>query len=127
MLVARQTSRPLFHSLPAGAKSNQFLQPPRQLSSHTQSSSLSRCVKYRSSDSAPELDTFSKNSGYLFELGESESESIIEYDIAKITDFYRRKPLVLFRRLFQISTTFGRWFALRYIDGLLGRADTMFK
>lgn len=35
--------------------------------------------------------------------------------------------MILARRLVQIGSTFGKWFALRYIDGLMERADTMFK
>uniref|UniRef100_A0A803M258 Protein kinase domain-containing protein n=1 Tax=Chenopodium quinoa TaxID=63459 RepID=A0A803M258_CHEQI len=38
-----------------------------------------------------------------------------------------RKPLILGRRLFQIGTTLGKWFGIRYIDGVMERADTMFK
>lgn len=73
------------------------------------------------------VDTFTEKSGYLFQLSESEAESLSEYDVARIGSIYRRKPLILGRRLFQISTTLGKWFALRYIDGLMDRADVMFK
>jgi aarF domain-containing kinase len=45
----------------------------------------------------------------------------------KIAAIYRRKPLVLIRRLVQIGTTFGRWFGLRYLDRVMERSDQMFK
>ncbi|XP_021729429.1 LOW QUALITY PROTEIN: uncharacterized aarF domain-containing protein kinase At1g71810, chloroplastic-like [Chenopodium quinoa] len=73
------------------------------------------------------VDLFTQNSGYLFKLSDSEAESLSEYDIASIGSIYRRKPLILGRRLFQIGTTLGKWFGIRYIDGVMERADTMFK
>ncbi|GAB2250883.1 hypothetical protein Droror1_Dr00017133 [Drosera rotundifolia] len=91
------------------------------------SSSRRRWLKYPTLVVASVVDTFSKNSGYLFELSESASGSIIEYDISNIIALYVRKPLVLMQRVFQIGTTFGRWFAMRYVEGLMGRADAMFK
>ncbi|KAK3018370.1 hypothetical protein RJ639_003960 [Escallonia herrerae] len=74
-----------------------------------------------------EVDAFTKYSGYLFELGASEAESPTEYDISKIASVYRKKPLIVLRRLFQIGTTFGRWFALRYLDKVRERSDLMFE
>ncbi|XP_057550217.1 uncharacterized aarF domain-containing protein kinase At1g71810, chloroplastic isoform X1 [Amaranthus tricolor] len=73
------------------------------------------------------VDTFTEKSGYLFQLSESEAESLSEYDVARIGSIYRRKPIILGRRLFQMGTTLGKWFLLRYIDGLMDRADAMFK
>lgn len=49
------------------------------------------------------------------------------YDPDKIALIYRKRPLLLLRRLLQIVSTFGRWFGLRYIDGVLRRSDSMFK
>ncbi|KAK2980507.1 hypothetical protein RJ640_022509 [Escallonia rubra] len=74
-----------------------------------------------------EVDTFTKYSGYLFELGASEAESPTEYDISKIATVYGKKPLIVLRRLFQIGTTFGKWFALRYLDKVRERSDLMFE
>lgn len=74
-----------------------------------------------------EVDTFTANSGYLFDLSASEADSLAEYSISRIAAIYRRKPLVVIRRLFQIGTTFGKWFGLRYIDRLVERSDEMFK
>lgn len=74
-----------------------------------------------------EVDTFTESSGYLFKLSESEAESLAEYDVARIGSVYRKKPLIMARRLFQIGTTLGKWFGIRYIDGVMDRADTMFK
>ncbi|KAG0477936.1 hypothetical protein HPP92_012655 [Vanilla planifolia] len=74
------------------------------------------------------VDAFTKYSGYLFENGVlSEAELLDEYDISAISAICRRKSLLVLRRFFQIGTTFGRWFALRYIDGLLERSDEMFQ
>ncbi|XP_072977975.1 uncharacterized aarF domain-containing protein kinase At1g71810, chloroplastic isoform X2 [Typha angustifolia] len=75
-----------------------------------------------------EEDAFTKYSGYLFEgTAASEAEFLVEYDLAAIAAIYRRKPFLVLRRFIQIGATFGRWFALRYIDSLSDRSDEMFK
>ncbi|XP_020080986.1 uncharacterized aarF domain-containing protein kinase At1g71810, chloroplastic [Ananas comosus] len=75
-----------------------------------------------------EDDAFTKYSGYLFEGGaSSEAEFLEEYNLLAITAIYRRKPFLVLRRFVQIGTTFGRWFAFRYLDGVLDRSDEMFK
>ncbi|GFP79015.1 uncharacterized aarf domain-containing protein kinase at1g71810 chloroplastic [Phtheirospermum japonicum] len=74
-----------------------------------------------------EVDSFTQFSGYLFELSSSEAESLTEYNISKIAAIYQKKPLILLRRLFQTATTLGKWFALRYYDGITERADVMFE
>ncbi|KAI6691161.1 hypothetical protein NL676_027989 [Syzygium grande] len=73
------------------------------------------------------VDAFTEKSGYLFELSATEADSLTDYDVAKIASVYRRKPLVLLRRFLQTATTFGRWFASRYLDGLMERSDQMFE
>lgn len=40
---------------------------------------------------------------------------------------YKKKPLILLRRLAQIGTTFGYWFGLRLADEALERSEQMFK
>ncbi|KAJ3705693.1 hypothetical protein LUZ61_009398 [Rhynchospora tenuis] len=73
-------------------------------------------------------DTFTKYSGYLFRNGaSSEAEFLTEYDVPAIARIYRRKPLLVLRRFTQISATFGRWFAQRYLDSVYERSDEMFK
>ncbi|KAJ4744993.1 Protein kinase superfamily protein [Rhynchospora pubera] len=73
-------------------------------------------------------DTFTKYSGYLFRNGvSSEAEFLTEYDVSAIAGIYRRKPLLVLRRFTQISATFGRWFAQRYLDSVNERSDEMFK
>ncbi|KAJ0975213.1 hypothetical protein J5N97_017178 [Dioscorea zingiberensis] len=75
-----------------------------------------------------DVDAFTKYSGYIFEGGaSSEAEFLNEYNIAAITAIYRRKPFLVFRRFVQIGTTFGQWFASRYLDSLQERSDEMFK
>ncbi|CAA6659539.1 unnamed protein product [Spirodela intermedia] len=74
-----------------------------------------------------EVDAFTEYSGYLFEGGASEADLLEKYDLEAIASIYRRKPLVVLRRLVQIGTTFGKWFAVRYLDGLMERSDEMFK
>ncbi|KAK8349271.1 hypothetical protein V6Z12_A06G131400 [Gossypium hirsutum] len=74
-----------------------------------------------------EVDSFTKKSGYLFQLSAFEAESLLDYSPSRIAAIYRRKPLILLRRLIQISTTFGKWFGIRYIDNLMERSDQMFK
>lgn len=73
------------------------------------------------------VDGFTERSGYLFELSASEADSLTDYGVSKIAAIYKRKPLILFRRIFQIGTTFGKWFGLRYLDRLLDRSDQMFE
>ncbi|KAF3976776.1 hypothetical protein ACB098_01G159400 [Castanea mollissima] len=76
---------------------------------------------------AADFDSFTERSGYLFDLTASEADSLTEYGVSKIAAVYRRKPLILFRRLFQTGTTFGKWFALRYLDRVYDRSDLMFQ
>ncbi|XP_030952092.1 uncharacterized aarF domain-containing protein kinase At1g71810, chloroplastic [Quercus lobata] len=76
---------------------------------------------------AADFDSFTDRSGYLFDLTASEADSLTEYGVSKIAAVYRRKPLILFRRLYQIGTTFGKWFALRYLDRVYDRSDLMFQ
>lgn len=80
-----------------------------------------------SASTSDDVDAFTKYSGYLFELSTSEAESLTEYKITRISAIYKKKPFVLLRRLFQIGTTFGKWFALRYYDSLTERSDLMFE
>ncbi|XP_022773460.1 uncharacterized aarF domain-containing protein kinase At1g71810, chloroplastic isoform X2 [Durio zibethinus] len=74
-----------------------------------------------------EVDSFTEKSGYLFDLSALEAESLIDYSPSRIAAIYRRKPLILLRRLIQIGTTFGKWFGVGYIDNLMERSDQMFK
>ncbi|EYU36535.1 hypothetical protein ABFS82_14G277200 [Erythranthe guttata] len=74
-----------------------------------------------------EVDAFTQSSGYLFDLSSSEAESLTEYNVSRIAAIYRRKPFILLRRLFQISTTLGKWFAFRYYDRITERSDLMFQ
>ncbi|XP_059279892.1 uncharacterized aarF domain-containing protein kinase At1g71810, chloroplastic isoform X2 [Lycium ferocissimum] len=76
---------------------------------------------------AREVDDFTKYSGYVFELNPSYEDSLTEYNIAKIAAFYQKKPLIVLRRLVQIGSTLGKWFAVRYLDTVNERADDMFK
>ncbi|WMV27143.1 hypothetical protein MTR67_020528 [Solanum verrucosum] len=76
---------------------------------------------------AREVDDFTKYSGYVFELNPSEDDSLTEYNIVKIAAFYQKKPLIVLRRLVQIGSTLGKWFAVRYLDTVNERADEMFK
>ncbi|KAL6269431.1 hypothetical protein ACE6H2_026342 [Prunus campanulata] len=87
-------------------------------------SSLFRCA---AGNDVVEVDAFTNKSGYLFELSDSDANSIEDYDISKIGAIYRRRPLILLRRLFQTGLTFGKWFAFRYIDNLMERSDQMFE
>ncbi|XP_031491835.1 uncharacterized aarF domain-containing protein kinase At1g71810, chloroplastic isoform X1 [Nymphaea colorata] len=73
-------------------------------------------------------DTFTKYSGYVFQgTAGSEAAFLEYYDTSRIAAIYGRRPFLLLRRLLQIVQTFGRWFAVRYIDGIIGRSDEMFK
>ncbi|KAJ7973980.1 ABC1 family protein [Quillaja saponaria] len=73
------------------------------------------------------IDAFTENSGYLFDLSAAEADSLTGYSISKIAAIYKRKPFIVIRRLFQIGTTLGKWFGLRYIDGLMERSEQMFE
>ncbi|KAI9199975.1 hypothetical protein LWI28_000963 [Acer negundo] len=76
---------------------------------------------------AREVDTFTEKSSYLFELSATDADSLVDYDLKKIASIYKKKPLILLRRLFQIGTTFGWWFGSRYVDQLMERSDQMFQ
>ncbi|KAF3445345.1 hypothetical protein FNV43_RR10521 [Rhamnella rubrinervis] len=117
------SSSSLFSSFPTVSKPQS---PPFSLlRSASRRSFSSRCVARRSS--GDDVDTFTQKSGYLFELSSSDADSLADYDVSKIAAIYRRKPFILVRRLFQIGTTFGKWFALRYVDRLMERSDQMFE
>ncbi|XVF63217.1 hypothetical protein PTKIN_Ptkin09bG0070000 [Pterospermum kingtungense] len=107
-------SVPPIHSFPAPPKLHFRSKPPP-------ARAIARAT------SRPELDAFTKKSGYLFDLSAVEAESLIEYSPSRIAAIYRRRPLILLRRLFQVGTTFGKWFGDRYIDNLMERSDKMFK
>ncbi|XP_056686628.1 uncharacterized aarF domain-containing protein kinase At1g71810, chloroplastic isoform X2 [Spinacia oleracea] len=118
-LLLRPPPPPLFHPLSGGC--------PKFNLSPTGSNNFRQLRTTSISASGDNVDSFTANSGYLFQLSELEAESLSEYDIARIGSFCKGKPLILARRLFQIGTAFGKWFGLRYVDGLMERTDTMFK
>lgn len=74
-----------------------------------------------------EVDSFTSKSGYLFNLSADEADSLSEYNFPRIDAMYKKKPLILLRRLAQIGTTFGFWFGLRLADEALDRSEQMFK
>ncbi|WZZ68763.1 hypothetical protein YC2023_080133 [Brassica napus] len=74
-----------------------------------------------------EADSFTSKSGYLFNLSADEADSLSEYNFPRIDAMYKKKPLILLRRLAQIGTTFGFWFGLRLADEALDRSEQMFK
>uniref|UniRef100_A0ACD5V0X2 Uncharacterized protein n=1 Tax=Avena sativa TaxID=4498 RepID=A0ACD5V0X2_AVESA len=75
-----------------------------------------------------EEDAFTRCSGYLFEEGmAAEGDLPTAYDINGIAAVYRRRPLLVLRRSLQIGSSFGRWFALRYLDRVNERTDDMFE
>ncbi|EOA33702.1 hypothetical protein CARUB_v10019887mg [Capsella rubella] len=80
-----------------------------------------------SSATSRDVDTFTSKSGYLFSLSADEADSLSEYNFLRIDGMYKRKPLILLRRLAQIGTTFGYWFGLRLADEALDRSEQMFK
>ncbi|CAN6555474.1 unnamed protein product [Malus baccata var. baccata] len=116
-------------SLPSSSLSPSAPNPLRRFSSSSfprprRCRSILRCA---AGNDVVELDAFTKKSGYIFELSAPEANSIADYDISKIGAIYRRKPLILLRRLSQIAFTFGKWFGVRYIDNLTERSDRMFE
>uniref|UniRef100_M4DHY7 Protein kinase domain-containing protein n=1 Tax=Brassica campestris TaxID=3711 RepID=M4DHY7_BRACM len=74
-----------------------------------------------------DVDSFTSKSGYLFNLSADEADSLSEYNFPRIDAMYKKKPLILLRRLAQIGTTFGFWFGLRLADEALDRSEQMFK
>ncbi|XP_075088911.1 putative aarF domain-containing protein kinase At1g71810, chloroplastic isoform X4 [Nicotiana tabacum] len=99
----------------------------RRLFQRRKVNSTSRCAALPVAAVAREVDDFTKYSGYVFELNSADEESLTEYNIAKIAAFYQKKPLIVVRRLVQIGSTLGKWFAVRYMDIVNERADEMFK
>ncbi|XP_019153084.1 PREDICTED: uncharacterized aarF domain-containing protein kinase At1g71810, chloroplastic isoform X2 [Ipomoea nil] len=117
-------SPPLFSTSSfSGYSSRRFFLPKRA----SFSSSNSRRLAPQLPAAVRVEDDFTKYSGYVFELSPAEEETLAEYNIAKIAAIYQKKPLLVLRRLFQIGSTLGKWFALRYIDTVSERADDMFK
>ncbi|XP_010415891.1 PREDICTED: uncharacterized aarF domain-containing protein kinase At1g71810, chloroplastic-like isoform X2 [Camelina sativa] len=80
-----------------------------------------------SSAASRDVDSFTSKSGYLFSLSADEADSLSEYNFLRIDGMYKKKPLILLRRLAQIGTTFGYWFGLRLADEALERSEQMFK
>ncbi|XP_058188862.1 uncharacterized aarF domain-containing protein kinase At1g71810, chloroplastic isoform X3 [Rhododendron vialii] len=74
-----------------------------------------------------EMDTFTEYSGYLFGLSTSEADSLTDYDISRIFAIYRKKPLVVLRRVVQVGATLGKWFAQRYLDTVADLSERMFE
>ncbi|CAH2066805.1 unnamed protein product [Thlaspi arvense] len=74
-----------------------------------------------------DVDSFTSKSGYLFSLSADEADSLSEYNFSRIDGMYKKKPLILLRRLAQIGTTFGFWLGLRLADEALERSEQMFK
>lgn len=72
-------------------------------------------------------DTFTRYSGYIAEAAIEEADQLDEYNADKIAAVFRRRPLLLVRRLAQIGRTLGWWAAVRYGDTLFGKKDTNFK
>nr|GMC56451.1 uncharacterized aarF domain-containing protein kinase At1g71810, chloroplastic isoform X1 [Ipomoea batatas] len=123
-LVIPPPSPPLFSTASfSGYSFRRFFWPKRA----SFSSSNSRRLAPQLPAAVRVEDDFTKYSGYVFELSPAEEETLAEYNIAKIAAIYQKKPLLVLRRLFQIGSTLGKWFALRYIDTVSERADDMFK
>nr|GME11651.1 uncharacterized aarF domain-containing protein kinase At1g71810, chloroplastic isoform X1 [Ipomoea batatas] len=123
-LVIPPPSPPLFSTSSfSGYSFRRFFWPKRA----SCSSSNSRRLASQLPAAVRVEDGFTKYSGYVFELTPAEEETLAEYNIAKIAAIYQKKPLLVLRRLFQIGSTLGKWFALRYIDTVSERADDMFK
>ncbi|KAI4971915.1 hypothetical protein ZWY2020_002829 [Hordeum vulgare] len=89
---------------------------------------LPRAATGYGADGISEEDAFTRCSGYLFEEGlATEGDLPTAYDIPGIARVYGRCPLLVLRRSLQIGTSFGRWFALRYLDSLNERVADMFE
>ncbi|CAH9078461.1 unnamed protein product [Cuscuta europaea] len=124
MQVARPPSPPLFSTPSIPGRSFLRFSWPKRVGF---SFSNVCCVAPLLPAAVREEDGFSKYSSYLFELSPDEEEALTEYSISKIYEVYQNKPFVVLRRLLHIVSTFGKWFALRYIDSLSGRVEEMFK
>ncbi|KAJ7551047.1 hypothetical protein O6H91_07G131600 [Diphasiastrum complanatum] len=74
-----------------------------------------------------ELDTFSRFSGYIAAASQTEAERMTIYNPQDIASVYRKRPLLLLRRLSQVVVTLGWWAGFRYLDSVLGRSESMFK
>ncbi|KAF3324285.1 aarF domain-containing protein kinase [Carex littledalei] len=110
--------------LPIPAKLTPYLSSHRIQRRRRKLKSPRSSIKVGSGDD----DAFTKYSGYLFQNGAlSEAQLLTEYNLPVIAGIYRRKPLLVLRRFTQICTTFGRWFAQRYLDSINDRSDEMFK
>ncbi|GLT59088.1 hypothetical protein SLA2020_319270 [Shorea laevis] len=73
------------------------------------------------------IHTFTEKSGCLFDLSASEADLLTDYSVCRIASIYKRKPLILLRRLLQIDLTFGKWFGIWYADIVMDRSGQMFE
>uniref|UniRef100_A0ACD5UW87 Uncharacterized protein n=1 Tax=Avena sativa TaxID=4498 RepID=A0ACD5UW87_AVESA len=113
---------PLPTSPPRQVKPSARRPPPRRRPPRPRATASASAV------GTSEEDAFTRCSGYLFEEGlAAEGDLPTAYDINRIAAVYRRRPLLVLRRSLQIGTSFGRWFALRYLDRVNERADDMFE
>lgn len=103
------------------ANPNLLINPPPSWPSRRGSSAVVASAASR------DVDSFTSKSGYLFSLSADEADSLSEYNFPRIDGMYKKKPLILLRRLAQIGTTFGYWFGLRLADEALERSEQMFK
>ena len=74
-----------------------------------------------------EEDTFSRNSGYIAYYAGSQDEQWREYDAEAMGKYFRRKPVLVARRLTQIGLVLGTWLGKRWLDAKTGRSEEMFK
>ncbi|XP_050238581.1 uncharacterized aarF domain-containing protein kinase At1g71810, chloroplastic [Mercurialis annua] len=124
MLLFSPSSLPFLCSFPANFPSNS---PKRRSYTSFNQFPPPQPVTNRRRGYSEDVDAFTEKSGYIFELSEKDAESLSNYDIGKIIQVCKKKPLILIRRLFQIGTTFGRWFGARYLDSFADKSDQMFK
>ncbi|KAK2659164.1 hypothetical protein Ddye_005697 [Dipteronia dyeriana] len=114
-------SSPPFISFTANPRNSSLFHKPKPKPKPVEFSRVAAAAAAR------EVDAFTEKSSYLFELSATDADSLVDYDLKKIASIYRKKPLILLRRLFQIGTTFGWWFGSRYVDQLMERSDQMFQ
>ena len=74
-----------------------------------------------------EADTFSQNSGYIAYYAGSQDDQWREYDAEAMGKYFRRKPVLVARRLTQIGLVLGTWLGKRWLDAKTCRSDETFK
>lgn len=99
----------------------------RRLLPHAPHALVARESSAPAAEYLSEADAFSQYSGYIGAASTADADLWEVYDAEVIRKYFRRRPLLLARRLLQIGTSVGWWLFKRWLDGRSGKADALFE